>query len=278
MTQVQAVTAAQELRGFLLKRGVKTVSIELVEGRGGSGWLRGTHVASQGHHTVSRRSNGLTPCLKLVKVGRPDVAGPLCNGYGGFDEVARIICMGWANHPGEGGPYKVEAGTIPRNNGRPYLFGWEFEGGLDLADFTPSYRGFMAACLAGTLDYLGRTQASHLEHKTWAPGRKIDRLGYSLDKARQEIMDKGDEMAPLRKLGDNANDVNLWKRALNLLNEKQGWGKPPLEEGTFFSEEMADRVGFYQEAAQILDVPGVVKGSLDAYTCLLLAEYTRDDG
>lgn len=191
MTQALAVANAKELRHALLKRGVETVSIELVEGRGGSGWVKLTHVASMGHHTVSRRSNGLTPCLKLVKVGRPDVLGPLCNGYGGFDEVARIICMAWANHPGEGGPYKVAAGTVPVNNGRPYFFGWEFEGGIVEADFTPSYRRFMAACLAGTLDWLGRDTESHAEHKTWAPGRKVDRLGYTLDKARQEIKEGG---------------------------------------------------------------------------------------
>lgn len=278
MTQTLAIANARQLRTHLLDAGVETVSIELVEGRGGSGWLKATHIGSMGHHTVSRRSNGNTPCLKLVKVGRPGLPGPLCNGYGGFDEVARIICMAWANHPGEGGPLKAEAGTVPKNNGRPYFFGWEFEGGLAVADFTPSYRRFMASCLAGTLDFLRRTPASHAEHKTWAPGRKVDRLGYTLDKARQEIADKGDDMAPLRKLGDNANDVNLWKRALNVLNVKQGWGLPPIEEGTFFSPEMKDRVAFYQKAAQILDVPGVVEGSLDAYTCLLLAEYTREDG
>jgi hypothetical protein len=95
--------------------------------------------------------------------------------------------MAWANHPGEGGPLRVAAGTVPKNNGRPYFFGWEFEGGLIEADFTPSYRRFMARCHAGTLDWLSRDIDSHAEHKTWAPGRKVDRLGYTLEQARQEI-------------------------------------------------------------------------------------------
>jgi hypothetical protein len=183
----QAIVAARQLRVALLDHGVATVSIELVAGRGGSGWHDDRFVGTMGHHIVSRRSQGLTPGLHLVKVGRTGVPGPLCNGYGGFDETARIVCMGWANHPGAGGPYTVPAGTIPANNGRPYLFGWEFEGGIAAADFTDSYREFMARCLAGTLDWLGQPVGAHLEHKTWAPTRKVDRLGYTLTQARIEI-------------------------------------------------------------------------------------------
>lgn len=185
---------AEGLKTSLLRHGVKAVTIELVEGRGGSGWSDDRFVATMGHHIASYRASGLTPALRLVKTGRTDLPGPLCNGYGGFDEVARIICMGWANHPGFGGPFDVEAGTIPLNNGRPYFFGWEFEGGMVEADFTPSYRVFMARCLAGTLAWLGRTQYSHAEHKSWAPTRKVDRLGYTLNSARAEIAAQlGDE-------------------------------------------------------------------------------------
>lgn len=193
MTYNAAVARANSLRNVLLSYGVKAVTIELVEGRGGSGWSAENFVATMGHHIATYRTQGLTPGLKVVKFGRSDLPGPLCNGYGGFDEVARIICMGWANHPGQGGPYTVEAGTIPKDNGRPYLFGWEFEGGMVESDFTPSYRVFMARCLAASLDWLNRTQYSHLEHKTWAPTRKVDRLGYTLAEARAEIVAQGEQ-------------------------------------------------------------------------------------
>src|SRR5690606_27203986 len=33
----------------------------------------------------------------------------------------------------------------------------------------------------------GRTERSHAEHKDWAPTRKVDRLGYTLSAARNEI-------------------------------------------------------------------------------------------
>lgn len=234
MTYSQAVARANVLREALLDHGVRKVSIELVQGRGSGGWSDTRFVGTLGHHIVSRRSQGLTPFLNLVKKGRSDLPGPICNGYGGFDEVARIICMGWANHPGMGGPVTVESGVIPQNNGRPYLFGWEFEGGLSASDWPDSMHDFMARCLAGTLDFIGHeqgrtiTEKSHHEHKTWAPGRKSDRLGYTLSTARSRIatvlsQPKEEDMAllPMRK-GDGTgsreskkSDVAWVQRMLN---------------------------------------------------------------
>lgn len=205
MTRTAALSAADQLRTALLDHGVARVSIELVQGRGGSGWINPHRwVGTMGHHIATRRTQGKTPGLALIKTGRADLPGPLANGYGGFDQVARIICMAWANHPGQGGPWTFPTATVPANNGRPYIFGWEFEGGIDAADFTDSYREFMARCHRGTLAWLDLDEQSHIEHKTWAPNRKIDRLGYTLTQARNEITritPKGDTMPflPLNK-------------------------------------------------------------------------------
>lgn len=204
MTYAKALSEAKVLKEALLDHGVRKVSIELVVGRGTAGYYSGTHVASMGHHIVSKRSQGDTPFLWLCKKGRVDLPGPICNGYGGFDEVARIICMGYANHSGRGGPVTVEAGTIPENSGRAYFFGWEFEGGIYESDWPDSMHEFMGACLAGSLDYLGTarnltiTEESHQEHKTWAPGRKYDRLGYTLEEARSIIQRKLEEAVVTR--------------------------------------------------------------------------------
>lgn len=190
MSQAGALARAHTLRESLLDHGVSRVSIELRPGRPGTPnglWWDARFRTSMGHHIVSRRSQGLTPGLSLVKNGRSDVPGPLCNCYGGFDETARIICLGWANHPGEGGPLTVRGAVVPRDQGRPYLFGWEHEGGLALSDWTDSFRTFMGRCHAGTLDWLGGAPADHVEHKTWAPDRKIDRLGYTTTSARAEV-------------------------------------------------------------------------------------------
>jgi hypothetical protein len=188
MSQSGALSQANQLRTALLDHGVRSVSIELQQGRPGTpngSWYDTRFVGSCGHHTVSRPSNGNTPVLSLVKRGRPDVQGPLCNGYGGYDRVARLICMGWANHPGAGGPLRVGRYTIPRDQARPYLFGWEMEGGLE--PWSDEMHDFMARCFAGTLDWIGTNVECHVEHKTWAPDRKIDRLNYTLARARERI-------------------------------------------------------------------------------------------
>jgi hypothetical protein len=188
VTREAALARAHDLRDHLHALNV-TTSIELITGRSG-GWNGLKPVANLGHHVASRRSQGLTPFLHLVKVGRSDLSGPLANGYGGFDQVARIITMDWANHPGEGGPWTVPGVTIPANNGRPYIFGWEMEGGFTLDDWPTDHREFHARCFAATLKWMGRDERSHGEHgNPWAAGRKVDRIWYyqHLVEARAEI-------------------------------------------------------------------------------------------
>lgn len=199
MTQARALEVARTWRQCQLDNGVRAASIELVPGVAGSGWYTDAFVRVLGHHIVSRRSQGLTPARRLIQVGHGTLTGPLCNVYGGFDEVARLITLGWANHPGQGGPWSVPGwGTVPRDNGRPYAFGTEFEGGLSEADWTDSFHEFMARVQAGNLDFIGWLRGRgpaplgcHGEHSTWADlkqvGRKIDRLGYTTASGRARI-------------------------------------------------------------------------------------------
>lgn len=195
----EALAEARKLRKALKQAGVPQVSIELMKGRPASGdeWNNQFVVSDFAHHTVSRYSpSNKTPCLALVRNGRSDLPGPLANGYGGFDLIARIITLGYANHPGEGGPMTVPSGvakpksyTIPRDSARRYAFGWEFEGGLSSDDWDRVYinaktgkrmdfHEFMARCLNGTQVYYKLPLLAHAEHKTWAPTRKVDRMNY----------------------------------------------------------------------------------------------------
>ena len=145
-----ALAEAQRIAEHVRARGVP-VSTELEQGVAGSGWLSTTPRAGVlSHHTVARPSMGNTPCLALCKRGRPDVPGPLCNGYMGYDGVYRIITVAWANHPGAGGPTTLAGRTIPRDNGRPYLGGTEYEGGLE--PFTQAFRDQMARANLGLLE------------------------------------------------------------------------------------------------------------------------------
>lgn len=185
LTRAQAQARADRLAHHIRKYGVKVV-VDLRTGAGGNHWGVDTHIGAMAHHIVSRRSQGSTPFYSLVRNGRSDVPGPLCNIYGGWDLVARIVTMGLANHSGRGGPWVISGRRIPRDNGRYYFLGTEFEGGLREADWTPEYRRFMGAVNAGKLDYLREINpglnlrdTALCEHSSWAPGRKIDRLGYT---------------------------------------------------------------------------------------------------
>ncbi len=83
MSYTEAVARALTLKTALLDHGVRAVSIELQQGRPGTpndAWWDSRFMSCFDHHTVSRPSNGDTPVLALVKSGRIDVPGPLCNG------------------------------------------------------------------------------------------------------------------------------------------------------------------------------------------------------
>lgn len=225
----RALEQARWVRDILLDYGVPEVSIELVNGRPAPGntWNACDAVGVLSHHIASHPTvSNPTPGLSLVKRGRSDLAGPLCNGTAGVDLVYRIICLGYANHSGTGGPLTLRGPlgnyTIPRNLGRAYLWGTEYEGGYTNEVWDKTYtnrrtgksmtfREFMGRANAGLVEAIwsinthGRTPRAgmdlsgyHGEHKTWAPGRKPDRKDYSTDSGRAEIRrykDKDDDMA-----------------------------------------------------------------------------------
>lgn len=201
-----ALSKARLLKRIMLEHGVPEVSIELLPGRPSNygEWDALFTVADMGHHTVSRYSSrSLTPVLALVKRGRSDLPGPLCNGYGGYDLTYRIITFGYANHPGRGGPYTVPAltagrFTIPQNSARRYTWGTEWEGGLDESDWDRvlrnprngkqmTMRQFMGRAHAALEKFLEIHEGAHLEHSTWT-SRKIDRLGYTREEGIAEKM------------------------------------------------------------------------------------------
>lgn len=190
MSADAAQQAAGRLRQALLDHGVRKVSIELMPGRpvaSGSRWLNNRFIGEMSHHTAGPAS-GLTPSLALCKRGRAGIPGPLCNGYGGRDFVYRIITMGLANHPGKGGPLTVGPFRIPADSARPFLWGTEWEHpGLPPHKWADDMREFMARSNAGILDWLGQPSEHHVEHSTWAPGRKSDRLEYTKKTAQDEI-------------------------------------------------------------------------------------------
>lgn len=217
--QTTALDAARQMRDALLDHGVgrvrspwsgKTggVSIELMAGLGPA-WYTDTYRARLHHHTASSPISAarMTPALFTVKHGRSDLQGPLANGYGGGDFVYRLITFSWANHPGVGGPANYGTGTIPKNNGRPYLWGteWDWDG---VHSWPDEYLEWMARCDAGIADFWRLPAEAQDEHKGWAtpPGRKIDRnqitRSQAIDLTRRYWDQSEEEGHPLADLSD----------------------------------------------------------------------------
>lgn len=217
-----AVERARLIRAVMLRYGVPEVSIELVDGRdsGTDSWNALNPVSVFSHHIASHPTvDNPTPGLSLVTRGRSDLPGPLCNGTAGVDLVYRIKCLGWANHPGTGGPTTFSGPlgsfTVPRDVARPYAWGTEYEGGFTDEVWNKTYtnrrtgismtfREFMGRCNAALCEAIwldglssrGRysrivpgmdLSGYHGEHKTWAPGRKPDRRNYSTEQGRAEV-------------------------------------------------------------------------------------------
>jgi hypothetical protein len=175
--EATARAEAKRLAEHLRNRGI-TTSIELQKGRGD--WHVPKYLVLN-HHTASynpKAGGNLTPALGICKTGRPDVTGPLCNGYGGYDGVFRIITMGLANHPGQGGPIVVDGVRVPKDSARPATFGIEWEGGYHT--WTADERAWMARVNVALLEFYGRPVTSQLEHSTWTK-RKVDRKDITRD-------------------------------------------------------------------------------------------------
>ena len=185
MSRATAMAEAKHLKAIMERHGVRC-SIELQPGRPWSGdqWYSRKY-GIMNHHTAGSRK-GDTPSLALCKRGRTGIPGPLCNGYGGRDLVYRIITLGLANHPGQGGPLVVSGVRIPRDSARPSMWGteWEHDG---VTPWPPEMRVFMAKANAALLEWLGRPIEASIEHSTWAPTRKIDRFGYTANSGQAEI-------------------------------------------------------------------------------------------
>lgn len=177
-TRTQALADAKRLKAIMQKWGVRC-SVELQAGRSGL-WMV-TKYMRVWHHTVSRYSSGgaKTPVLALVKTGRSDVPGPLANGYIGYDLVFRIVTLGLANHPGRGGPVTIDGVHIPRDSARAPTFGIEVEGGYQRWEDIPGMLETMGRADCALAEWMGRPLTSQMEHLTWAPTRKIDRLGFT---------------------------------------------------------------------------------------------------
>lgn len=199
MSEALARSEAARLKAAMGRHGVRC-SIELQVGRPNrTGWgddWYSRKVALMQHHTAGA-TTGNTPSLSLVKRGRGTpgtdgyLPGPLANGYGGRDHVYRVLTLGLANHPGEGGPItvpRIGGGSvrIPEDSARHLTWGteWEHDG---VSPWPADMQEFMGRAGAALTEWLELPRETSMEHLTWAPHRKTDRNGYTAASGDAEI-------------------------------------------------------------------------------------------
>jgi len=237
VTQSQALAEAQRLKAIMNRWGL-ACSIELQAGRGSDPWAVPAKYLRMWHHTVSRYVAGgnMTPVLSIVKNGRPDVVGPLANGYLGYDLVYRIICMGLANHPGAGGPITIDGVHVPRDSARGPTWGTEVEGGIQPYEQIPGMLEAMGRADCALAEWSGRPLTSQLEHLTWAPTRKVDRLHFTRERGialSQQFAQPEDDMY---EQADRERDVRIEK----MLHQRYFAGTESALYDTFLRSQHAD--------------------------------------
>jgi hypothetical protein len=150
----------------------------IVAGRPGA--FTPTHVMV--HHTAGPDSSP-APSRSVVRTGRPDLSGPLCNVLVRRDNKAEIVSRGRANHAGAG----VWSG-IPRDQGNQYAVGIEIEHeGTDAEPWTSEYMAFCRLVAAACLDHIGVTASKLVAHKEYAPDRKIDPWKWNMGSERDKV-------------------------------------------------------------------------------------------
>lgn len=159
--------------------GLDVVEVPGWRGRGSE--LPGTPRVVIGHHTAtSARARGDLPTLAILRDGRADLPGPLCQIGLGRSGTAYVIAAGKANHAGRGrwGSTADSGATV----------GIEVEHSGS-GPWNPEQLDAFDRVAAALLDGLGLTADRYCGHREWAlpAGRKGDPGGVDLDAQRRRV-------------------------------------------------------------------------------------------
>lgn len=135
------------------------------------------------HHTATPPTSGDTPAAGIVTHGRSDLPGPLCNILIGRSGTVLLVATGRSNHAGLGGPLH----DIPENDGNSHLVGIECENNGLGEPWPEEQLRAMTVVSAVILERLGQPARMCIDHKQWAPNRKIDLGGVDMDDFREQV-------------------------------------------------------------------------------------------
>jgi len=162
---------------MIAKRTGFPVKAAWVEGHGSMGEVFGCML----HHTATAASApGEYPSLRIVREGRSDLPGPLCN-YGlGRSGTIFLISSGLAFHAGAGKWKGVTAGNS-------HFLGIEAENAGTGQPWPSIQLDAYQRLVASILHALGRNTDWDVRHGTWAPDRKIDTKGFTMSEFDERV-------------------------------------------------------------------------------------------
>lgn len=134
-----------------------------------------------GHHTATPASApGDLPTLRILRDGRSDLPGPLCQVALSRSGVVHVIASGKANHAGQGAWAGISSSAL--------TVGCEVEH-PGTGPWPPHLLGAFDRVMAALLDGLGQGASKYCGHREWAlpAGRKVDPGGVDLDRQRLRI-------------------------------------------------------------------------------------------
>lgn len=137
-----------------------------------------------GHHTATPRTeknkNQDLPTRTMLRDGRSDLPGPLCQIATTRSGVIHVVAAGKANHAGQGDWKGITSSALTIGNEVEYP---------GTGEWNPAQLRAFDLSMAAMLDMLGQRAEMYCGHREWAnpPGRKVDPGNVDLDKQRQRI-------------------------------------------------------------------------------------------
>lgn len=172
---------------ILRAHGLKVVEVE--------GWRERGRPASTGtfapvgvlcHHTATTKATSIAAVLRLLRVGRSDLPGPLCHLGLGRDGTVYIVAAGRANHAGEA----RSSGTVAAGDGNSLYVGIEaFNDGRGEAWPRAQYDAYVLLAAVLCVKVTGNSASTVRGHKETSVTGKIDPL-FDMDVFRKRVAAK----------------------------------------------------------------------------------------